>query len=156
LFGPDLDSGIAGSSDPALGKCQSRTLTAASQCHLARLKEFRKCVKKDLAGKEGLTIVDLAGFEACLGRDSKGKVAKVCDATTGKVRQALDKRCSAVDLSVALAGCGTADVTATASCIDTASRCIACLATDIVHDMTVDCDLEDDGLANASCLIPGP
>jgi hypothetical protein len=151
VFGPDLTISIDDGTDQALGKCQAQVAKAVKKCASAVTKEYNKCLKGDLAGKVDLPIVDSHGFEHCMEVDRKGKIAKACDATTGKLRAAIDKHCATVDLTLAAPGCGLADATDTAACMDAAVRCRTCIAGNAANVATLDCDLHDDGASNLSC-----
>jgi len=151
IFGPDLDVAIAGAGDPVTGSCQVATAKAAKKCQTTKLKEYAKCIKSDLRGKVGVEIIDDLGFEICMGEDRKGKIAKACDPVTGKLRGAIDKSCASADLATSLAGCGEAAAADAAACVDARVECEVCLALNATNAVANDCDLFDDGVANASC-----
>ncbi|TFH22819.1 MAG: CHRD domain-containing protein [Myxococcales bacterium] len=151
IFGPDLDVAVDDGTDPDLGSCQVGALKALKKCRDTRVKEYDKCVNGDLKGKVGLTIVDVFGMEQCLGSDAKGKIAGACDATTGKLREAVEKACSGVDLLTAFPLCAAGDTASTAACLDRVAACGTCLATNASTGSALDCDVFDDGLTNGSC-----
>lgn len=149
LFGDDLDTLLSVGSE---GKCQLQVLTQAQKCEQAALKEFRACAKR---GRKDGTLVDLAGLVACVGADPKGKVEKACDA---RLRRTIEKKCpadpSGLFLSLA-AGPVDALVTTTRTAVD----CQVCRVLDGADALGLDCELYDDGAANASCpeeLAPPP
>jgi hypothetical protein len=150
VFGVDLDVGLAGPGDVA--KCQSAVFGAIRKCQDAKLRAYAGCTKSDLAGKVGLTVVDEYGLERCLAIDRKGKVAKACDPVSGKIRTLLDKKCAAIDLSVAFPGCALVDAESSATCLDQAVACRTCVAANAGDAIAVDCDRFDDGAVNASCV----
>jgi hypothetical protein len=152
IFGPDLDLTIDDGSDPATGRCQATAAKAVKKCEDAKLKQFGKCANKNLKGKGGaLTIVDELGLELCMGDESNGQIAKSCSPADGKLRQAVDQKCASVDLAAAFPGCAAADSATTAACLDRLVECQVCRALDAAGNLSRDCDLLDDGLANASC-----
>jgi len=151
VFGPDLNVSIDDGSDTDVGKCQAQVAKALKKCEATVTKEYNKCVKGDLAGKVDLPIVDSHGFEHCMEVDRKGKIAKACDASTGKIRATIEKKCAAVDMAAAAQGCGLTDPADAAACMDSAVRCHTCIAGNTTNAVALDCDLHDDGLGNLSC-----
>lgn len=150
-----LDDGIVDDTMPDVGGCQAALAKGIGKCLSALHKEFSKCLKSGLAGKGDALFEDSAEVTTCIGADAKGKIAKACDATTGAVRKAIDKKCVGVDLAVALEGCGTSDAATAASCAEDRAQCSACLAEQLTGDLTFDCDVYDDGAANGTCVISG-
>src|SRR5262245_45723146 len=157
LFGSDLDAAIVREAiDQEAAKCQRSVGKRAGKCAGAMLKAFNDCKGRGLKDK-------LAPFDgpddlaACLGADPKNKIAKLCDlqggGTVDGIRKALDKKCPAkqVDLAAALPGCGLDDPEQSHACIAAAVQCRVCLALDRADGLARDCDLFDDGAANASC-----
>ncbi len=120
------------------------------RCADAILKAFNKCERTAVR----CSRVDSGAMERCLGEDSRGKIAKACDPTTGKIRSAIDKKCGAAgDLSIAFPGCGAGDVTTLATCLDEIVECQACLALNKADALSRDCDDFDDGVVNSSCGV---
>jgi glucose/arabinose dehydrogenase len=127
VFGDDLGAAVvAKSADKDAAGCQKAVLAGMLSCQKTRRAEFVGCKKVGL--KKG-TILGEEGLAGCLAPDAKGKIAKVCDGTTGKLAtKTIDKSCTArgVDLSAAFPGC--ADFPGTlAQCIDQAGACRSCL-----------------------------
>jgi hypothetical protein len=151
VFDSDLDESIDDGTDSALGKCQRSVAKGLFKCEAAVTKEFNTCVKDDLNGKVGLHIVDEFGFEYCMEVDRKGKIAASCSADSGKVRRAIDKNCTGVDLSEAMPGCDESAPIDAARCAGAAVTCRSCLARNEANVVDRDCDLLDDGTANLSC-----
>ncbi len=56
-----------------------------------------------------------------------------------------------MDLSTAFPGCATENAAELAICLDEVVECRVCLAVNQADDLSVDCELFDDGLVNASC-----
>ena len=126
-------------------------------CHSAKLKAFNKCKKNGLKGKDGAPILSFVELrDRCLGEgangipDPKGKIDKACDT---KMNAKLAKKCSGLDYATILPGeCeGETTTSGLATCIDRLVECETCLALNAVDGMDRDCDLFDDGIANASC-----
>ena len=88
----------------------------------------------------------------CLGTDPKGKIAKKCDPVSGPLAtKVLPRICGTVDLSATFPGCGTADPGELASCLGEAVACRVCLGLSKADGLGEDCDVFDDGVANANC-----
>ena len=128
VFGDDLGAAIvAKSDDKDVAGCQKAVLAGITSCQKTRRAEFVRCKK---AGLKNGAIHDAATLAGCVGADPKGKVAKVCDNTSGKLAmKTIDKSCTArgVDLSDAFPGCGTDDPALLAECIDQNGACATCL-----------------------------
>ncbi len=130
-------------------RCQQTMAKDALRCIDVVLKEFGRCEKRGLA--DG-TINRRSSLDACLGVDTSGKIAKTCDAVTGKIGKDIVKRCSTLDLATVFSGCASADLGQTSACIADAAACRGCLLLDEGKALGHDCDLFDDGVANGSCL----
>jgi hypothetical protein len=156
LFGADADGTVLGEEEDRDGAgCQEAVAKTLFKCQATKLKVFRSCVKEAL--KAGATTSE--ELEACILPDPKQKIAKACDLTPGadKIRKALDKKCTAkgVLLSVAFPHCDSDDAEVVHACLETPLECSVCLALNTQSHLRRDCDLFDDGQANASCLTPG-
>jgi len=152
LFGADLDAAVLANLSPtqAASKCQQAVAKSLARCEDAHLNEFVKCKKEGL--KSGSILVP-AGITACVGDDPRGRIAKSCDATGGKVRASLDASCDGVDLASAFPGrCALADSAAVAQCLHEAALCRACRGANSADALEADCDPVDDGLENGSCV----
>ncbi len=139
LFGFDLDGVII--KDNAGAKCQAKVAKLASKCQEAKLRAFNKCKKIGL--RRGI-IPFQDDIDTCLGRLGSRKCDPVGTALTKCVL-------TGVDLSDAFPGCDTDDLAELTSCLGSLVVCRVCLALDAVDGLNRDCDLFDDGLANASC-----
>lgn len=149
IFGPNLDATFISES-----KCQQSTYKQVRKCIDTQLKEFLKCKKSGLKGKEGpagadLPFDDTSDLELCLGHDPKGKVLKACDT---KLADTVVKACTGVVTSLAIPGCGTNDLFEVKDCVKAAATCRVCLGLNAADGMAVNCDLVDDGTVNASCF----
>jgi hypothetical protein len=152
VLGSDLDAAIADArAEPIRWKCQREVVRGLARCADMRVKEFARCAKAGLADDLPDTQEALA---VCLAADPRGVVARACDAAGGRIAaRALSRRCVAqeADLSVALPGCASDDAGVVATCLEHRAACRVCLALDQAGDLAADCDVIDDGLANASC-----
>ncbi|HVH05245.1 MAG TPA: hypothetical protein VNE71_04510 [Myxococcota bacterium] len=153
LLGADLDLAVLlESAGKDAARCQQLAAREASACAAARLREFGRCVRAGL--KDGSAPFDgAADLAGCFGADPKGAVAKRCEQTPAS---RLAKRCTAkgVDLAQALPACNAADAAGAVACLDRAAACRACRAVADAGSLEIDCDLADDGAANASCAVP--
>ncbi len=152
MFGPDLDLALVReATDRATARCQRSLEKDASKCRKAKLKGYHGCKSKGL--KAG-SITNAAGLEACIGDDTKGKTARACGPSS-RLSKDVGKKCAGVDLAQAFPACTTPDLY---TCVEREIECMTCLAIDEADALSRDCDLFDDGLANASCLpidLPG-
>lgn len=151
VFGDNVDAGlISYDNDRDASKCQLAVVKTMHKCLDTTFGIFNKCKKGGL--KYGLLkrSHDLAD---CVGTDSRGKVAKTCSATSGKIAKDVERKCvgKEVDLAQALPGCATADADQAAACVSVSVACRTCLALNSADDLPADCDLIDDGLDNGSC-----
>jgi len=150
VFGSPLDAALVTvAADPTGARCQSSLAKEGGKCLATRIKEFNRCKKK---GLKGGTVVEGADLAACLGSDPKGKIARACDETTGKLAtKILPKACGTVDLARSFPGCAVTTQNELATCVETSARCEACTALTNADGFSQDCDLFDDGVTNASC-----
>ncbi|MFQ5352260.1 MAG: hypothetical protein ACE5D3_04220, partial [Candidatus Binatia bacterium] len=148
VFAGDLDTALLRESDDvAAAKCQQALTRDITKCYDARLKDYNACTKRGL--KKG-TIIDSSGLEACIGADTKAKVAKACGSQS-KLAGDIAARCSGVDLLAAFPACGASDASSLHACLERETACVSCLAINEIGDLNRDCDSLDDGSANASC-----
>jgi len=152
LFGPDLDTTVASVAGATkdISRCQQKAVVSIQKCRDAKLKEFQKCTRQGI--KDGSIGSSLA-MQTCMGRDEKGKIAKACDPTTGKLRGVVEKNCAAkgVDLTDSFPGCATTDSAALAVCVDGLIRCRVCRALNDAGALSHSCDMLDDDSLNDSC-----
>jgi len=150
VYGVDLSgSVIDASTDKAGATCQSKVQKALDRIMHTKVKEFLKC-KKD--GLKSDSIVSAATLTDCFDRiidDPKQKVSK----TVTRLADTIATACSGVAAATAFPGAcaGAGDVT---SCIDALVECRTCRMLDQMDAVERDCDLFDDGAANASCVTP--
>jgi hypothetical protein len=148
---------ITEASDRDGARCQQALAKQLDKCRDARTKAFVACVGARLAAADAPD--DLA---SCVADDPKGTVAKQCDLrvetkpgrfTVDGLRKTLATQCvpQGVSLPAALPGCAAADAEDAHACLARAAACRACRANATGSGLAVDCDLVDDGQANASC-----
>lgn len=151
VLGPDLGPGAL-AMERRDAKCQQAAWQASAGCQRARLRAFARCQRDALRGgadsPQGLS-------EGCLGAgaepqpDPKGKIARACADPRRGLARAVAKRCDGLDVFTLLPPCGmAADPTA---CLAAHAACRTCEVLAISHRLARDCDLFDDGVANASC-----
>ena len=133
LFSGDLDGAIiSASTDPDAASCQLAVSRAAKKCQTTMLKELAKCTK---IGLKLETVGHVNDLLDCLGADGRGKIAKVCNSTTGVIaRKVIPKKCDGVTLSTAFPGCGTDDGAELARCVSGSVSCVACVASRVAFD----------------------
>jgi hypothetical protein len=157
MFGDDLATALPlGAPDAARSKCQQGVAKALKKCHDARAKTYSKCKKTALKD-----ATDQAAITACVTDDGGGKLGKSCDLNAGgkvdKVRGAIAKGCSGVDLADAFPGCASGDAETLHGCLVSQEACIACGAMAEVADglLATDCDAYDNGASDNSCIVLG-
>jgi hypothetical protein len=154
ILGPDLDAVIISSdSDRTASKCQQEAAAATRKCLDAKLKEFNRCKKNGLRGRDGppgaiLPIRTVSELELCMGHDPKGKIAQAC---VTKLDAKIRRKCMGVALLAACPGCGTEDPGELATCLDTFAECQLCLGLNQADALNRECDEFDDGVVNGSC-----
>jgi hypothetical protein len=155
VFGPDLDAaGVATEAgDFATAKCQRSVHEAVRKCQDTHLKWFGKCKKQGLKAVSGpagaeLPFDDASDLALCVGDDPRGKIARFCDATAGKIiATTLPRKCAGVDLAASFPGCGAATEAGLALCLEQTVACRVCTALNAANSLTVDCD----AFAGTSC-----
>ncbi len=152
LFGSPLDTAVIScAADKAGCICQQKILLNAEKIAVTKVKEFLKCKKQAL--KSGATTATAlencvadAGTAGSVAADSKQKIQK----KVAKLGADVDAKCSGV--SGAVAGtCSALTGAALATCIDVQIECRVCQMINEVDDISVNCDLFDDGAVNTSC-----
>jgi len=161
IFGADLDTGIISEFMFQNGaRCQHAVAEAAKACHDAKLDAFNGCKKAALKGKRTPAVTSAEELrDTCLGTgtdgmpDPKGKIRKTCVDKLGKT---ISKRCTGkeVDLTVAFGGVSDPDDgDSLRDLVDQVVECQVCRAITQADGLSRDCDLFDDGVANASCVV---
>ena len=151
IFSPDLDTFIIGFDDDKAGsKCQIDVAKAAKKCQDAKLKSFNTCKKLGLKDE---SIDDTNGLEACMGDNTKVKIAKAC---VEKLGGKISKKCTTPGVDLAAAFPGFDPNQDLREYVDFIVECEVCLVLNTADALSRDCDLFDDGLLNTSCSEPEP
>ncbi len=163
IFGNLLEPAIISCDDDKDGcKCQQTISKSYEKLAATVIKQFVKCKKnalkegKDPAPAGAMSAADLAlcvddaGTADSIAGDGKGKIAK----KVTKLGEAIGKKCATVDTAGALPGlCSGLNGNDLRDCIDRRVECRTCLTLNATDDLSVDCDLFDDGSANGSCGV---
>lgn len=147
LYGDDLDAAVIdAATDKSGAKCQVVAAKGITKLLSAMLAEFRACKKDGLKEGRIASAADLADCLDAIDTDGKGKIAKAI----AKLTAAHAAACGATPQATAFPGrcAGAADLGA---CVTALARCRSCELFRTGDELTRDCDLFDDGLANASC-----
>jgi hypothetical protein len=158
VFGSNTDSALINCTTNKIGcTCQQKVLKSIELLAAVKFSEFLKCKKATLKG--GATsataladCVNNAGTEGSLAADSGGKIAKAVTNLTN----AIIKSCDTPGVTGAFPGDCTGTGGTLGTCLDQQVECRVCLALNQMDNLTVDCDLFDDGTANSTCLPPPP
>ncbi|MEO8601020.1 MAG: hypothetical protein ABI629_00440 [bacterium] len=135
------------STDKVIGKCQAGVNKDLEKVAVTYAKAFSSCKKAAL--KAGATSVN--ALTACIGDDPKLKVSK----TVTKLGADITKNCSAVTIATAFPGVCSASTAATlGACLAARAKCQMCEGLAGTDNLNADCDLEDNGAADGSCVIP--
>ena len=156
IFGSDLDSSIElVFFNRNASKCQADVLKTAQGCQSAKLKAFNLCKKDALKGKKAAVVTSAQELQdACLNLSEsgipnpQGTILKACEAKLGaKVKAKCEKK--KVDVGIAFPGFDpNGDLQ---EWVESKVDCQACRAIAIADGLNQNCDLFDDGVANASC-----
>ena len=131
-------------------QCQLAVTKDLEKLIAAKWKVYVKCKKNVL--KNG--AISAAALEACLASvpaDPK-VVAKI-----NKLNADISNKCGPpVVISTLFPGdCAGETLATLGSCLEARAECRICQALNITDDLSVNCDLFDDGIANGSCSSPG-
>lgn len=156
VFGADLDAGLVRcETDETACSCQQGVAKAVEKLVSLETKMFLSCHKNVLPTATSATeigdCIDNPSNDKSLAADTKEKIGKQRD----KIIDALTKGCSGVSLATAFGGdCASAPTAGdTGTCLAREASCRTCLIQRESNRLTdVDCDLFDDGSANASCV----
>ena len=150
LFGDNVNRTIVESEDDKDGaKCQMAVLKQAQKVAQAEVKIYLKCQKDGLKGKVEPQIVSGADLERCvweIATDEKGRIAKA----VSRVTKALDRGCEDLDLGAYFPG-DCAKEAGFGACLADLVDCRVCRSLNRMAEITVDCDLFDNGSADLSC-----
>jgi hypothetical protein len=155
IFGANLDAAVLTCKPIKAGcRCQQAVLGNVETLVGTKLAEFVTCKKTALKG--GATsaaalsaCVDAAGTPGSIAADTKGKILKAVT----KLNASIGKSCDTPGVTAgAFPGtCTGTTGTALGSCLDARVECRVCQTINQIDGLFVDCDLFDDGVANASC-----
>lgn len=124
--------------DAALAACQASLIKATEKLFSTQMKELVSCAKSTL--KAGT----LPPLGSCIGSDPKLKIQKA--------NAKLTTAASCTPPAAYNAGtCAALTGTALSDCINAEATCQACIWGNMILGSNVDCDLEDNGAADASC-----
>ncbi len=163
IYGSDLDAAVINASlDKGGASCQAAVSKAYEKLAVAKKKQFLACKKSGLSGKALPQIASAGDLAECIsGRidsiagDPKGKITKA----VAKLVRTIAKKCAGVDMADAFPGtcAGRALIGEFAQCLDERVECRVCLMLNDLDAISADCDLFDNGVADASCPpLPGP
>lgn len=152
LFGVLDPAVLPMASVKAGAQCQKQALKQGQKLYEYLLKQAHKRQDRSMEGKDGVpALTGEALALASIGylqTDAKGKVAK----KTARMEKSVTRKCAAVaDLAGSFPGCAAADTGALVSCVEQAARCRFCKAHASMGALPADCEMFDDGVANASC-----
>jgi len=152
VYGPSLDAAIITCATSKAGcACQQKVSASLEKLAAVKFATFVSCKKAAL--KAGATTaaalaacVDNAGTAGSIAADTKGKIAK----GVASLSSTIGKACTGV------VGAFPGDCTALAQpalgvCLDTQVECRVCQAINEMDGLFVNCDLFDNGTADASC-----
>jgi hypothetical protein len=155
IFGADLDAATLDCTAPATKagcQCQQKVLKDVEKLVDTKLAEFVNCKKAAL--KAGATsaqalrdCVDNASTAGSIAADTKGKIAKAVT----KVGATITKSCP-VTVGIFPGDCSAVTGAALATCLDVQVECRVCTIINEMDGIFVNCDLFDNGLADASCV----
>jgi hypothetical protein len=152
LFGSDVDSLLEPSSISAsTAPCYRTIAKAYTRLSDARSRAFLDCKKDGLANGDITSSAELGSCFDAIDLDSKGKIAKAYQ----KLAKGFLKRCLGLPVGTNQlfpgACAGQPDFL---NCVADESRCRTCLTLNQVDDLDRECELYDNGLADASCIDP--
>jgi hypothetical protein len=129
-------------------KCQAAALKSATKLYSTYQKVFNTCKKKGLKDKTA-PFDDITDIEACLSGDPKNKISKAA----AKLTSAIGKKCvdAGVATPFALGDCAGLSGALLASCLETEVRCRVCITALGSDNLTLNCDLYDEGSVEGSC-----
>jgi hypothetical protein len=117
----------------------------------------RQCIEAINLGVRKVAGASAKQLRVCAGYSADGLLGpqSIADCATalvqGPVAKALLTSDRGVALDQAFPGCGVANDAALGACLDERIRCRACLLLNAADGLARDCDVFDDGTADASC-----
>ncbi len=152
IFGTDggVDGAIITEADDKTNsKCQQAIVKAVFKCQATKWKEYNKCKKFKIKGKDttqaetAQELQDECLDDATTGGvpDGKGKIAKKCNFSS-----TISKKCP----NNVFPGC-PGDTNALNACLDAVVECKFCQAINAIDGLNRNCDDFDDNVSNGSC-----
>jgi len=152
VFGTPLDSAVIDcAADKAGCICQQKVLKDLEKIAATKMKVFVGCKKEVL----GLGATSAAALAGCV--NDPGTSGSIADDPKAKVQKRVakliaDVASKCVGVSSPFPGnCDTLSGPTLASCLDAQVECRVCQTINEADNLFVNCDLFDDGAANASC-----
>jgi cysteine-rich repeat protein len=145
VFGDPIHPNILTDTDGA--KCQAAVAKSLEKLAATRMKTFNGCKKTRL--KDG-TATSASQLIPCFDEDLKQKV----DGAATKLDEAVAGQCpNTVSLAAAFPGCSSQAGNAglMSACIERLVECKMCLMTNAMDELSIPCDLTDDGTVNQTC-----
>ena len=125
--------------DPALASCQAKLVRATARCQARQARAFMHCQKGSDSAED---------LEACL--ENPVRSCPMAD-TLARACEAVASGRSASPIAAVAPACGANDLAGMAVCAEKVGKCLACERMNQSMGLSADCDMADDGLANASC-----
>lgn len=155
VYGANLDAAViaCGANKPGC-TCQQKVSKGIEALAAVKLATFVACKRSAL--RSGATsaaalaaCVSDGGTAGSIAADTKGKIAKIVGKLTGTVTGA----CGGTGATAGAypGACAAAAGAALAACLDHQVECRVCQAINEMDGLFVNCDLFDDGIANATC-----
>lgn len=155
VFGANLDAAVIDcDANKKACMCQQKVARAVDKVAVKKVAEFLKCKKASLdAG-----AASIAALEDCvrdpatpgsIAADSKGMIAKAVDGLLKRITNDCDQE--GVTNGSFPGNCDGLNGAALASCLDAQVECRVCQMINDIDAAFANCDLFDDGSANASC-----
>ena len=134
------------------GGCQATVTKDLEKIAATKWKEFVSCKKAALkAGGAAKAALENCVTPGGIAADAKGKIAK----TLSKLGADIASKCLGVNVATTFPGvCSGSTLGGLPACLDARAECRVCQALNTTDNLTVNCDLFDDGLANGSCPSP--
>lgn len=155
VYGANLDAAVVSCGSNKAGcACQQKISKSVEALAAVKLATFVACKKATLkAGATSSTAltdcVQNAGTPGSIEADTKGKIAK---ARTG-LNAAIVKSCDGPNVTAGAfpGACTGLTGGSLGTCLDTRVECRVCQAINEIDGLFVNCDLFDNGVADASC-----
>lgn len=156
LFAPPVDSAVIScDSDADACKCQRAGASGIEALFKLKADTFVRCKKQMLetaaSSADVARCIDDPGTAGSIAADSAGKIQKAVTSLGEKIARTCDEPGVTATAFASHATCAGRQGQALASCIDEVTNCRVCQTLNGIDDLSVDCDLFDNGAADASC-----